>query len=620
MLPGQLSLHDRHQGPELLGGLRLRHRRTTRIGMAMRMIQYGDADVMIAGGAERGSLADLDGRLLRDEGDVHPQRRSRPAPRGRGTQDRDGFVLGDGAGILVLEEYEHAKARGARIYCELVGFGASADAFHMTAPSENGEGPARCMATAFRDAGDQPGRGRLPQRARHLDAAGRPGRDAGDQARARRPRLQDDGQLDQVDDRPPARRGRRRGGDLLGDGAAHRHHPADHQPGQRRAKAATWTTCRTWRARRRSTWRCPTASASAAPTARWCSSASDACTLPSQQGTAAEGCTSPMTAATASRRHRPARPAPARPGALSGAAGIQRALARAWSLGPAAGACRRAASRCDRDGVVRDAVGRRARRRFPRRARRGMAGALRPARRTAAGRSAAAGRCCWATNWRRRWSRCCALPPARAALPVAMALRCPAAVLRDRGSGELRAVAEAGSEAWLDAHRSGSRARARAARRCRRGRRRSRIDEDAPQRYLDGVARVLDYLAAGDVFQVNLSRGWTRTFDAALEPAALFARLRENNPAPFAGIFAKRRGGRWSAPRRSGWCRCAASVVETRPIAGTRAALSRRRRCRAHPRAGRPSQGARRTRDADRPGAQRPRPRVRAGQRARWTS
>ena len=77
-----------------------------------------------------------------------PARASRPWDK-----DRDGFVLGDGAGILVLEEYERAKARGARIYCELAGFGATSDAFHMTAPSENGEGPARCMTMALNDAG-----------------------------------------------------------------------------------------------------------------------------------------------------------------------------------------------------------------------------------------------------------------------------------------------------------------------------------------------------------------------------------------------------------------------------------------------------------------------------------
>jgi hypothetical protein len=149
-------------------------------------------------------VADRDGRLLRDEGHVTrndaPEQASRPWDK-----DRDGFVLGDGAGILILEEYEHAKARGAKIYCELVGFGMSSDAYHMTAPSENGEGAARCMVMAMKDAGVTPDRS-VPQRARHLHAAGRPGRDHGDEDRLRRPRLQDDGQLDQVDDRPPAGR------------------------------------------------------------------------------------------------------------------------------------------------------------------------------------------------------------------------------------------------------------------------------------------------------------------------------------------------------------------------------------------------------------------------------
>jgi 3-oxoacyl-[acyl-carrier-protein] synthase II len=122
------------------------------IGMAMRMIQYGDADVMVAGGAERGSSPTSVGgfcsmKAMSTRND-DPQAASRPWDK-----DRDGFVLGDGAGILVLEEYEHAKARGARIYCELAGFGASSDAYHMTAPSENGEGPARCMKSAMKDAG-----------------------------------------------------------------------------------------------------------------------------------------------------------------------------------------------------------------------------------------------------------------------------------------------------------------------------------------------------------------------------------------------------------------------------------------------------------------------------------
>ncbi len=126
------------------------------IGMAMRLIQYGDADIMIAGGAEYATVPTAVGgfcsmKAMSTRND-DPQRASRPWDK-----DRDGFVLGDGAGILVLEEYESAKARGARIYCELAGSGSSSDAFHMTAPSENGEGPARCMAAAMNDAGINPG-------------------------------------------------------------------------------------------------------------------------------------------------------------------------------------------------------------------------------------------------------------------------------------------------------------------------------------------------------------------------------------------------------------------------------------------------------------------------------
>jgi 3-oxoacyl-[acyl-carrier-protein] synthase II len=125
------------------------------IGTAMRMIQYGDADIMIAGGAEYATIPTSIGGFCSMKAlstrNAEPTLASRPWD-----ADRDGFVLSDGAGILVLEEYEGAKARGARIYCELVGFGSSSDAYHMTAPSENGEGPARCMVTAMRDAGIDP--------------------------------------------------------------------------------------------------------------------------------------------------------------------------------------------------------------------------------------------------------------------------------------------------------------------------------------------------------------------------------------------------------------------------------------------------------------------------------
>jgi len=126
---------------------------THNIGDAARKIIYGDADVMIAGGAERcttsptamGGFASAKALSRRND---DPQAASRPWDR-----DRDGFVLSDGAGVVVLEELEHAKARGAKIYAELVGYGMSADAYHMTTPSAGGEGAARCMRNALRDAG-----------------------------------------------------------------------------------------------------------------------------------------------------------------------------------------------------------------------------------------------------------------------------------------------------------------------------------------------------------------------------------------------------------------------------------------------------------------------------------
>jgi len=128
---------------------------THSIGDAARLIAYGDADIMLAGGAEMctgvlgiGGFGAM--RALSTRND-DPQAASRPWDK-----DRDGFVLGDGAGVLVLEEYEYAKARGAEIYCELVGFGMSSDAYHMTSPSTDGEGAARCMLHAMKDAGINP--------------------------------------------------------------------------------------------------------------------------------------------------------------------------------------------------------------------------------------------------------------------------------------------------------------------------------------------------------------------------------------------------------------------------------------------------------------------------------
>ncbi|MEB6335584.1 beta-ketoacyl-ACP synthase II [Serratia rhizosphaerae] len=122
------------------------------IGHAARIIAYNDADVMLAGGAEKASTPLGVGgfgaaRALSTRND-EPQAASRPWDK-----DRDGFVLGDGAGMMVLEEYEHAKKRGAKIYAEVVGFGMSSDAYHMTSPPENGAGAALAMANALSDAG-----------------------------------------------------------------------------------------------------------------------------------------------------------------------------------------------------------------------------------------------------------------------------------------------------------------------------------------------------------------------------------------------------------------------------------------------------------------------------------
>ena len=158
------------------------------------------------------------------------------------------------------------------------------------------------------------------------------------------------------------------------------------------------------------------------------------------------------------------------------------------------------------------------------------------------------------------------LPPAPGALPVAIALRCTAAVLRDRATGATFAVAE---------ERDGAHGIAADIERARRlpeptaWQPPTTVEEDAPQRFLEGVRRVLDYLAAGDVFQANLSRGWRAHFGSPVDPAALLDRLRAHNPAPFAGVFRTASGSVVSAsPERLLSVR--GRVAETRPIAGTR--------------------------------------------------
>ncbi|MFO1398649.1 MAG: beta-ketoacyl-ACP synthase II [Burkholderiales bacterium] len=153
MISGLVSIHYGYKGPNL-GTVSACSTANHSLGEAARLIEYGDADVMVAGGSEStvsplGIGGFCASRALSTRND-DPATASRPWDIGR-----DGFVLGEGAGVLVLEELEHAKARGARIYCELAGYGMSADAHHITAPPEDGDGGRRSMLNALRNAGMQ---------------------------------------------------------------------------------------------------------------------------------------------------------------------------------------------------------------------------------------------------------------------------------------------------------------------------------------------------------------------------------------------------------------------------------------------------------------------------------
>jgi len=173
MISGNLSIMYGMKGPNLAIATACATA-THSIGDAMRLIQYGDADVMIAGGAEMAtSPCGLGGfaaaKALSTRND-DPQTASRPWDR-----ERDGFVLADGAGVLVLEEYEFARRRGANILAELIGFGMSGDAYHMTSPAPGGEGASRCMNVALKNAGVN------PEQVQYINAHGT-STPAGDQA------------------------------------------------------------------------------------------------------------------------------------------------------------------------------------------------------------------------------------------------------------------------------------------------------------------------------------------------------------------------------------------------------------------------------------------------------
>jgi len=151
MISGNVAIRFGYKGPNI-AIVTACTTGTHNIGYAARTIAYGDADVMLAGGSEmattRSSIAAFSAARALSTRNDEPEKASRPWDRGR-----DGFVLSDGAGVLVLEDLEHAKRRGATIHGEVIGFGMSDDAFHITAPPESGEGAARSMTNAIRDAG-----------------------------------------------------------------------------------------------------------------------------------------------------------------------------------------------------------------------------------------------------------------------------------------------------------------------------------------------------------------------------------------------------------------------------------------------------------------------------------
>jgi len=226
LAPGQISIRTGAKGPNF-SHVSACSTGAHAIGEAARAIERGDAEAMICGGAEAtvsplgvGGFNSMRALSTRNEA---PQQASRPFDR-----DRDGFVIAEGAGILVIEELEHAKQRGAKIYAEITGYAANADAHHITAPAPEGEGAQRCMRMALKDAK------LAPADIGYINAHGtstkmNDERDDRHQEGVRRRRPQADGQLDEVDDRSHAGGGRRGGDGHLRAGHRPRRHPADHQ-------------------------------------------------------------------------------------------------------------------------------------------------------------------------------------------------------------------------------------------------------------------------------------------------------------------------------------------------------------------------------------------------------
>ena len=564
MIAGPGVDHDRRQGPEPRGRHRLHHRPTTRIGMAMRMIEYGDADVMIAGGAERGSTPTSVGgfcsmKALSTRND-DPTRAIRPWDK-----DRDGFVLGEGAGILVLEEYEHAKARGARIYCELVGFGMSADAYpHDRAERETAKAPRAAWRMALTRRRHQ----RRPRSTTSTRTAPRRRWATSPRRKAIKRAFGEHAYKTMVSSTKSMT------GHLLGaaggveavftvlalhtgvipptinlDNPVRRLRPrlrAEHGARDDRSTSRMSNSLRLRRHQRHAGVP-PHLTATRARRAR---------------------CSSPARSPAGIDLLALHRLAPAR---YPAAARIQRRAAPRRGAGTC---CSRPTAnrwRWIADGVTRDAGRQRVDGDF-----------LAALDRALAARSASPRdeprwpfRGGWALflgyELAAQVEPVLRLPPAPGGLPVALALRCPAAVLRDHATRRMRRRRRSRRmPAWLDTHRRRLRRARRRCRRCRRGSRRSRSTRTTPhalhrrRRARPRVPRRRRRVPGQPV--ARLARAVRR---AARSGGAVSRACAQHNPAPFAGLFA---GDGWAvvsaSPERLVSVR--GDVVETRPIAGTR--------------------------------------------------